>query len=166
VLQPGIASSARALAAELGLARGTVEAAYSLLAAEGYVEARGQAGTVIAAGVRPAVQAAASKATASRPRTVAVPARHPLLPEEGQDEAKARALPDGHPGAGRLSAQDLGTPGRTGGAGYAAADMLYPSPAGLMALRTEMRATCNCHAVSIAGPNRSSSPRAIATAST
>ncbi|WP_332852815.1 MocR-like pyridoxine biosynthesis transcription factor PdxR [Duganella sp. S19_KUP01_CR8] len=39
--------SARALALELGLARGTVEAAYSLLAAEGYVETRGQAGTVV-----------------------------------------------------------------------------------------------------------------------
>jgi GntR family transcriptional regulator / MocR family aminotransferase len=37
--------SARALAAQLGVARGTVEAAYALLEAEGYVEARGQAGT-------------------------------------------------------------------------------------------------------------------------
>ncbi|MGC8159765.1 GntR family transcriptional regulator, partial [Salmonella enterica] len=37
LLQPGDRiPSARALAAELGLARGTVEAAYSLLAAEGY----------------------------------------------------------------------------------------------------------------------------------
>jgi GntR family transcriptional regulator / MocR family aminotransferase len=40
--------SARALAAELGLARGTVEAAYSLLAAEGYLQSRGQAGTIVA----------------------------------------------------------------------------------------------------------------------
>ncbi|MFS2116860.1 GntR family transcriptional regulator, partial [Herbaspirillum frisingense] len=46
MLRPGDRiPSARALAAELGLARGTVETAYSLLAAEGYVEARGQAGT-------------------------------------------------------------------------------------------------------------------------
>jgi DNA-binding transcriptional MocR family regulator len=37
----------RALALELGLARGTVESAYALLTAEGYVEARGQAGTVV-----------------------------------------------------------------------------------------------------------------------
>jgi GntR family transcriptional regulator/MocR family aminotransferase len=40
--------SARALTQELGLARGTIEAAYSLLAAEGYILARGQAGTIVA----------------------------------------------------------------------------------------------------------------------
>jgi GntR family transcriptional regulator/MocR family aminotransferase len=48
LLQPGDRiPAARALALELGLARGTVESAYALLAAEGYVEARGQAGTVV-----------------------------------------------------------------------------------------------------------------------
>ncbi|WP_394780276.1 GntR family transcriptional regulator, partial [Undibacterium sp.] len=41
----------RALADELGLARGTVEAAYALLAAEGYVETRGQAGTFVTQGL-------------------------------------------------------------------------------------------------------------------
>lgn len=47
-LQPGDRiPAARALALELGLARGTVESAYALLTAEGYVEARGQAGTVV-----------------------------------------------------------------------------------------------------------------------
>jgi GntR family transcriptional regulator/MocR family aminotransferase len=40
--------SARALAMELGLARGTIETAYSLLTAEGYIQARGQAGTIVA----------------------------------------------------------------------------------------------------------------------
>jgi GntR family transcriptional regulator / MocR family aminotransferase len=44
---------ARALALEMGLARGTVEAAYSLLAAEGYIQARGQAGTIVAPGLTP-----------------------------------------------------------------------------------------------------------------
>jgi GntR family transcriptional regulator/MocR family aminotransferase len=39
--------SARALTKELGLTRGTVKAAYSLLAAEGYIEAHGQAGTIV-----------------------------------------------------------------------------------------------------------------------
>ncbi|GJJ05011.1 GntR family transcriptional regulator [Duganella rhizosphaerae] len=57
--------SARALALELGLARGTVEAAYSLLAAEGYVETRGQAGTV----VTPALAQHAAAATVSKPAT-------------------------------------------------------------------------------------------------
>ncbi|WP_369789937.1 PLP-dependent aminotransferase family protein [Rouxiella sp. WC2420] len=44
--------SARQLAKELGLARGTIEAAYSLLAAEGYIQSRGQAGTRIAQGLQ------------------------------------------------------------------------------------------------------------------
>jgi hypothetical protein len=67
---PATASSARALAVELGLARGTVESAYSLLAAEGYIEARGQAGTVVAAGVqtRPPGQAATAGAPSVRAR--------------------------------------------------------------------------------------------------
>ncbi|HEY9269404.1 GntR family transcriptional regulator, partial [Achromobacter sp.] len=45
--------SARALAKELGVARGTVEVAYSLLASEGYIQARGQAGTVVAPDLQP-----------------------------------------------------------------------------------------------------------------
>jgi GntR family transcriptional regulator/MocR family aminotransferase len=52
LLKPGDRiPSARALTKELGLARGTIEAAYSLLAAEGYIEARGQAGTVVTPGL-------------------------------------------------------------------------------------------------------------------
>ena len=47
--------SARALTKELGLARGTIEAAYSLLAAEGYIQARGQAGTIVTPGLKPQV---------------------------------------------------------------------------------------------------------------
>ncbi|MEP6503793.1 MAG: PLP-dependent aminotransferase family protein [Betaproteobacteria bacterium] len=48
VLKPGDRiPSARALMKELGLARATIETAYGLLAAEGYVQARGQAGTVV-----------------------------------------------------------------------------------------------------------------------
>jgi len=43
--------SARALTKELGLARGTIETAYSLLTAEGYLQARGQAGTVVTPGL-------------------------------------------------------------------------------------------------------------------
>ncbi|BBP74207.1 GntR family transcriptional regulator [Pseudomonas sp. Ost2] len=48
-LRPGNrVPSVRALATELNLARGTVEAAYELLISEGYLTARGQAGTIIA----------------------------------------------------------------------------------------------------------------------
>lgn len=50
--RPGVRiTSARGLAIELGVARGTVEAAYALLEAEGYVEARGQAGTRVTPGL-------------------------------------------------------------------------------------------------------------------
>lgn len=44
--------SVRALTRELGLAKGTVEAAYSLLAAEGYIQTRGQAGTIVTPDLR------------------------------------------------------------------------------------------------------------------
>lgn len=48
VLAPGArVASARALASELGVARGTVEAAYQRLAGEGYLLARGPAGTFV-----------------------------------------------------------------------------------------------------------------------
>ncbi len=48
MLRPGERiASARGLASELGVARGTVEAAYQQLAGEGYLLARGQAGTIV-----------------------------------------------------------------------------------------------------------------------
>jgi GntR family transcriptional regulator / MocR family aminotransferase len=54
VLKPGDRiPSARALTKELGLARGTIDAAYSLLVAEGYIVARGQAGTIVAPDLKP-----------------------------------------------------------------------------------------------------------------
>ena len=53
VLKPGDRiPSARALTKELGLARGTIDTAYSLLAAEGYIQARGQAGTIVTPGLK------------------------------------------------------------------------------------------------------------------
>ncbi|SHI27363.1 MocR-like pyridoxine biosynthesis transcription factor PdxR [Pollutimonas bauzanensis] len=61
VLKPGDRiPSARALTKELGLARGTIEAAYSLLAAEGYIQARGQAGTIVTPGLKPRAPAASA----------------------------------------------------------------------------------------------------------
>jgi GntR family transcriptional regulator / MocR family aminotransferase len=54
MLKPGDRiPSARALTKELGLARGTIETAYSLLTAEGYIEARGQAGTIVSPDLKP-----------------------------------------------------------------------------------------------------------------
>ena len=60
--------SARALASTLGAARGTIEEAYGLLAAEGYVVRRGPAGSVIAPGLE--------RATPTRKR---VPPKPPPL---------------------------------------------------------------------------------------
>ncbi len=59
VLAPGArVASARVLASELGVARGTVEAAYQRLAGEGYLLARGPAGTVVSPNLPPAPRGA------------------------------------------------------------------------------------------------------------
>lgn len=66
VLRPGDRVPAtRWLAQELGLARGTVAAAYALLAAEGYIESRGAAGAVICAA--PAGAAPVAEPATARP---------------------------------------------------------------------------------------------------
>ena len=66
-LHPGARiPSARALAKELGVARGTIEVAYELQAAEGYLLARGQAGTVVNPALQPSVGAPHASAPASQ----------------------------------------------------------------------------------------------------
>lgn len=63
VLKPGDRiPSARALTRELGLARGTIDAAYSLLTAEGYIQPRGQAGTIVTPDLEPRSAIAPPKA--------------------------------------------------------------------------------------------------------
>ncbi|KQW54425.1 PLP-dependent aminotransferase family protein [Variovorax sp. Root411] len=53
-LRPGDrVASARGLASDLGVARGTVEAAYNQLMGEGYFSSRGQAGTVVSPSLPP-----------------------------------------------------------------------------------------------------------------
>ena len=62
--------SARSLAAQLGAARGTIDAAYAILAGEGWIIARGAAGTVVApqlgASPRPPAATAPSRRRAAR----------------------------------------------------------------------------------------------------
>ncbi|MFJ3486773.1 PLP-dependent aminotransferase family protein [Pseudomonas sp. NPDC090202] len=61
-LRPGErVPSVRALAAELNLARGTVESAYQLLIGEGYLQARGPAGTVVSQLLKPGSPKVASQ---------------------------------------------------------------------------------------------------------
>ncbi|MBV6821803.1 PLP-dependent aminotransferase family protein [Pseudomonas sp. PD9R] len=81
VLAPGERiPAARALAKELGLARGTIDNAYSLLTAEGYIQSRGQAGSVVAEGLQ--VRPANSQTERPLGATAKVSIRHkaPLLP--------------------------------------------------------------------------------------
>lgn len=68
VLKPGDRiPSARALTKELGLARGTIDTAYSLLAAEGYILARGQAGTIVTPDLRARVPVASPTPRSNAP---------------------------------------------------------------------------------------------------
>lgn len=125
--------SARALAKELGVARGTIEVAYELLAAEGYLLARGQAGTV----VNPALQAAATAVAASAPAPVAAPAA-PVQPPGDTLWRPAQLLPF-QMGVPALDAFPRKIWARLGARylrGMQAADLDYPAPHGLPALRS------------------------------
>jgi GntR family transcriptional regulator/MocR family aminotransferase len=72
--------SLRALTKELGLARGTIETAYSLLAAEGYIQAKGQAGTIVTPGLK--LQASVASPIPNADSVVAVTSFRPdsILP--------------------------------------------------------------------------------------
>ncbi|MFY1971469.1 GntR family transcriptional regulator, partial [Achromobacter dolens] len=120
--------SARALAKDLGVARGTIEMAYSLLHAEGYVQPRGQAGTV----VTPGLQAQAA------PR--------PLPPPDKADPDTWRQPPTLLPfqmGLPALDAFPRKIWARLGARhlrATQAADLSYPPADGLPALRTAIAA--------------------------
>src|SRR5438309_4976868 len=74
--------SARSLASQLTVARGTVETAYQILAAEGYVAGRGAAGTFVERSLVPASAGARRSGwaeAASSIRLPGVPRRDPSL---------------------------------------------------------------------------------------
>ena len=127
MLKPGDRiPAARALALELGVARGTVDAAYALLTAEGYLQPRGPAGTIVA----PDLQAhAAGSSSANRHGTQApqqINATGPLPFQMGLPalDAFPRKI------WARLAARAARATSQE--------DMLYPPPAGLPSLRREI----------------------------
>ncbi len=127
--------SARALAVELGLARGTVESAYSLLAAEGYLEARGQAGTVVAAGLQSRSPSQATSARTTTPR----PHQRPRMIDDTQAQSQGpRPFQMGIPALDAFPRKLWARLGARVVRATQPADMLYPPIAGLARLRTEI----------------------------
>lgn len=116
----------RTLASELGIARGTVDAAYARLIGEGYLLARGPAGTIVSPALRLAPRPPrAARAKAPEPSS---PAPQPLPFQLGLPalDLFPRTL------WARLTARAART--------LAGAALAYPDPAGLPALREAIAA--------------------------
>ncbi|MEI2416710.1 PLP-dependent aminotransferase family protein [Orrella sp. JC864] len=131
VLRPGDrVPSVRALSKELGVARGTIELAYALLSTEGFLLARGPAGTVVHPGLR--AQAARAPSAPEPPAGPPAPDPHDVLRRPAQLMAFQMGVPavDAFPRKiwARLGARHL--------RGLQAADLDYPPPYGLPSLRS------------------------------
>jgi GntR family transcriptional regulator / MocR family aminotransferase len=152
--------SARSLAGQLGLARGTVDAAYAILAGEGYIQTRGPAGTIVSPAISVSPAPEMGGGLAERP-TPAWPPK-PVEPASWPDRRPAVAdaadlpidapIPAPGPQPGLLPFR-LGLPAldlfpRTLWARLVAraarqaqgGDLGYPDPAGLPALREAIAA--------------------------
>ncbi|SMF27285.1 GntR family transcriptional regulator / MocR family aminotransferase [Pseudomonas sp. LAIL14HWK12:I11] len=120
--------SARAMAKELGVARGTVELAYSLLASEGYLLALGQKGTVI----NPELQKPLSEATA-------LPVSSQVIEDAPDSLWRPPQLLPFQMGVPALDAFPRKIWARLGARylrGMRLGDLDYPAPHGLAALRS------------------------------
>ncbi|WP_460900764.1 MocR-like pyridoxine biosynthesis transcription factor PdxR [Paraburkholderia jirisanensis] len=128
MLKPGDRiPSARALTSELGLARGTVDAAYSLLAAEGYIVARGQAGTIVTPDLKP------------RAPVIGMPQRSgeaPPVPSFRPDSILPFQM--GLPALDAFPRKIWARLGARSVRAMQAANMVHPPVYGLQALRTEI----------------------------
>src|SRR5215468_6748462 len=115
--------STRSLAELFGTARGTMDAAYAILAGEGYLVARGAAGTVVSA----QLDSRAIAGAAGRPR-IAPPAV-PAVAHAPQPFQMGLPALDAFPRKvwSRLVARHA--------RGFTPADMAYPDPAGYAPLR-------------------------------
>jgi len=120
--------AARALALELGLARSTIEAAYALLGAEGYVETRGQAGTIVSPGLAGPAALALARDRTERTPAASAPASEPAASFTRPFQMGVPAL-DAFPRKiwARLAARSIRA--------TQTEDMVYPPAAGLMPLR-------------------------------
>ncbi|MCI0911422.1 PLP-dependent aminotransferase family protein [Pseudomonas putida] len=120
--------SARAMAKDLGVARGTVELAYSLLVSEGYLLALGQKGTV----VNPELQKPVSTATA-------LPVSSPVIEDCADSLWRPPQLLPFQMGVPALDAFPRKIWARLGARylrGMRLGDLDYPAPHGLAALRS------------------------------
>jgi GntR family transcriptional regulator/MocR family aminotransferase len=138
VLAPGArVASARALASELAVARGTVEAAYQQLAGEGYLLARGPAGTIVSPKLPTTLRGRPPRATSARGDMGARETTHPAPAAPGLGALPLQlGIPalDAFPRKvwSRLAARRV--------RGALAADLGYGDPCGEWALRQAIAA--------------------------
>ncbi len=124
--------SSRILAGRLGVARGTVDAAYATLAGEGFVIGRGSAGTIVTPGLRPALPPTPAEGTppqAAEPLFGPVPAMEAAL-------AMRICLPAFDAFPRKLWSRLIARRARA----LTASGLVYPDPAGLPALRQAIAA--------------------------
>jgi GntR family transcriptional regulator/MocR family aminotransferase len=119
--------SVRALTKELGVARGTVDAAYALLMAEGYIQPRGQAGTIVTPGLKP-----------QAPAPVAAPRAQPTEPSFRPDSILPFQM--GLPALDEFPRKIWARLGARCLRSMQAVDMVHPPVFGLPGLRTEIAA--------------------------
>lgn len=122
----------------MGIARGTVEAAYGLLQTEGYIQTRGPAGTIVSLNLQLPARSRGETPTVSTVPAVSMLADHaahkPGMASNGSALPFQMGLPalDSFPRKiwARLAAQAIRATGQE--------DMLYPPAEGLRSLRQEI----------------------------